>query len=147
MEIVKLHVPDRVCIYELPPLSTSKGYYLDQWKKMIWEGGLKIFEGTDKLLVKFISPNGAVFAQLEVPEKYEEAIQKTEDSSRGYGVRLNNPKGGYIWIGLAFRDRNSSFDFKSRIIDFLDRKQEQKQNTVEFEQPQDFKLKQDLLDF
>lgn len=46
-----------------------------------------------------------------MPENYREAIQKTNDSARGYAVRLNNPKGGYYWIGVAFRDRNDAFDF------------------------------------
>lgn len=29
-----------VCIFKLPNLSTSKGFYLDDWKDMIWEGGI-----------------------------------------------------------------------------------------------------------
>ena len=33
------------------------------------------------------------------------------DSSRGYAVRLQKPNGGYLWIGVAFRDRNDAFDF------------------------------------
>ena len=36
---------------------------------------------------------------------------KTEDSSRGYAVRLKKPTGGFLWIGIAFRDRNDAFDF------------------------------------
>ena len=33
---------------------------------MLWEGALKVFEGNDKLTVKFISSNGQIFAQLDV---------------------------------------------------------------------------------
>ena len=32
---------NRVCVFKLPPLSTSKGHYLDQWKEMLWEGFFK----------------------------------------------------------------------------------------------------------
>lgn len=34
-----------------------------------------------------------------MPEKYDDAIVKCDDSVRGYALRLNNPKGGYTWIG------------------------------------------------
>jgi len=37
---------------------------------------------------------------FQVPEKYDEAIVKCDDSVRGYALRLNNPKGGYTWIGM-----------------------------------------------
>jgi hypothetical protein len=47
---------------------------------------------------------------------------KTQDSSRGYGVRLENPKGGYMWIGVAFRDRNDAFDFGVAFQDSLERR-------------------------
>lgn len=47
---------------------------------------------------------------------------KTNDSSRGYAVRLENPKGGYLWVGVAFRDRNDAFDFGVVFQDYSDRK-------------------------
>lgn len=28
------------CIFNMPTTSTSKGFYLDDWKEMIWEGKL-----------------------------------------------------------------------------------------------------------
>ena len=52
-----------------------------------------------------------MFGETKVPPNYKEAIVKTIDSSRGYAVRLENPKGGYLWVGVAFRDRNDAFDF------------------------------------
>lgn len=38
IEYILFTVPQRVCIFKIPPLSTSKGYYLDDWKEMMWEG-------------------------------------------------------------------------------------------------------------
>ena len=61
--------------------------------------------------ITFIDKKGNVFGQTKVPTNYKEAIVKTNDSSRGYAVRLENPKGGFLWIGVAFRDRNDAFDF------------------------------------
>lgn len=39
-EITLLSKPEKVIMYNLPPVSTSKGHYLDNWKEMIWEGKL-----------------------------------------------------------------------------------------------------------
>ncbi len=78
---------------------------------MLWEGGVKVTEKNKVLKVIFIDKAGKVFAETEIPANYKEAIVKTEDSSRGYAVRLKKPTGGYLWIGVAFRDRNDAFDF------------------------------------
>lgn len=58
-----------------------------------------------------------------MPENYKEAIVKTKDSSRGYAVRLENPRGGFIWVGVAFRDRNDAFDFGVAFQDEAERNQ------------------------
>jgi hypothetical protein len=107
----------------MPPLSQSKGFYLDDWKEMIWEGGVKVTEKNKVITVTFIGKDGKVFATTKVPPKITDAIVKTSDSSRGYAVRLDNPKGGYIWIGVAFRDRNDAFDFGVVFQDYQARNQ------------------------
>ena len=43
---------------------------------------------------------------------------KTNDSSRGFALRLEN-KGRYAWVGLAFRDRSDAFDFSVIILYFI----------------------------
>jgi hypothetical protein len=35
---------------------------------------------------------------------------------------LENPKGGFMWIGVAFRDRNDAFDFGVAFQDSLERR-------------------------
>jgi len=45
------------------------------------------------------------------------------DSSRGYAIRLQNPKGGFVWIGTAFRDRNDSFDFNVAVTEYKEKKE------------------------
>lgn len=73
----------------------------------------------DKVItVTFIDKNDKIFASSVIPPNYNEAIVKTVDSSRGYAVRLANPKGGYLWVGVAFRDRNDAFDFGVVFQDF-----------------------------
>lgn len=85
---------------------------------------------------------------------------KCEDSVRGFALRLVNPKGGYTWIGktdrrsvgipltpphegLGFRDRNTAFDFRSRIVEFSERKALNKKPTKDiFGEVEDLRLKQ-----
>lgn len=55
---------------------------------MIWEGGCKVTEKSKVLTITFVSKDGKIFAQTNVPANYKDAIQKTQDSSRGYAVRL-----------------------------------------------------------
>ncbi len=110
-ELVLCNKTERVTIFKIPPLATSKGYYLDDWKEMIWEGGVKVTEKNGSSKIAFIDKQGKLFGETKVPPNYKEAIVKTIDSSRGYAVRLENPRGGYLWVGVAFRDRNDAFDF------------------------------------
>jgi hypothetical protein len=35
-EITHCNKTERVTIFKIPPLSSSKGFYLDDWKEMIW---------------------------------------------------------------------------------------------------------------
>ena len=35
-ELVLCNKTERVTIFKIPPLATSKWYYLDDWKEMIW---------------------------------------------------------------------------------------------------------------
>mgnify|MGYP001004946376 CR=1 FL=1 len=118
-EIVLCNKTERVCIFKLPPLSTSKGHYFDDWKEMLWEGGLRLVEKRKSLTLTFIDKNGKIFATTRLPPNPEEAIVKTVDSSRGYAVRLEKPNnGGFLWVGVVFRDRNDAFDFGVAFRDY-----------------------------
>lgn len=87
-EIIHCNKTERVTIFKIPPLSSSKGFYLDDWKEMIWQGGVKVTEKDKVITVTFIAKDGKVFASSKIPSNHNEAIVKTLDSSRGYAVRL-----------------------------------------------------------
>lgn len=80
---------------------------------MIWQGGVKVTEKDKEITITFIDKSDKIFAQTKIKsdQVYTDCIVKTMDSSRGYAVRLQKPNGGYLWIGVAFRDRNDAFDF------------------------------------
>ena len=54
IELTHCNKTERVTIFKIPALSQSKGYYLDDWKEMIWEGGVKVTEKNKVLKVLFV---------------------------------------------------------------------------------------------
>ena len=94
--------------------------------------------------IYFTNQDKSVFAMTPMPPKYEEAIQKCVDSSRGFAVRLQHSSGKFAWVGLAFRDRNDAFDFNVCFSDFekqLDREVNPQKYASEFAATKDFSLK------
>ena len=87
-ELILCNKTERVTIFKLPALSTAKQYRLDDWTDMIWEGGVKVTEKNSVIKITFKDKHEKVFAETKVPPKYQDAIVKTKDSSRGYAVRL-----------------------------------------------------------
>ncbi len=108
-------------------------------------GNLKVISKSNALTIKFFNPDGSLFAQSPVPKKYEEAVQKCVDSSRGYAIRLQNNNGKYAWVGLAFRDRNDAFDFNVCFKDFeekVDAEKNPDKYKNEFNDIKDWSIKQ-----
>ncbi|CAD8043603.1 unnamed protein product [Paramecium primaurelia] len=146
IEYVLLVKQQQVCLFKIPPVSSSKGYYLDDWKEMFWEGGIKLTEKGGQLTLYFIDKNtSAVQTFVNFPDNPYQAIEKTVDSQRGYAIRLVTPTGGHQWVGCVFRDRNDAFDFNEKILKFIsDREMERNPEKFknEFQPQQDFSLKQ-----
>lgn len=91
-----------------------------------------------------MNPDGTNFASCPVPNRWEDAIQKTVDSSRGFAIRIQNPNGKFAWVGLAFRDRNDAFDFNVCFSDYGEKRElEANPNKFakDFENMQDFSIK------
>lgn len=97
------------------------------------------------LTIKFFNLDGSLFAQSPVPRRFEEAVQKCVDSSRGFAIRLQNSNGKYAWVGLAFRDRNDAFDFNVCFKDFEEKVEAEKNPDKyknEFNDSKDWSIKQ-----
>ncbi len=62
------------------------------------------------------------YAKAYIKEDYANYVQKCKDSSRGYALKLTHDDGRYAWIGLAFHDRPSAFQFHCTISEHLKRK-------------------------
>lgn len=107
-----------VKVYNIPPMTTSKGHYLDSWKNKITELNMKITAKGHKCTVFLINYDGSLFAAAPIPDNYEQAVVKCVDSSRGFALRVQDPSGRNAWLGIAFVEINDSFDFQAAFQDF-----------------------------
>lgn len=69
---------------------------------------------------------------------------KCTDSSRGFALKLVDPKGKSVWVGISFGERNDSFDFHTSIEDFNEKKELEKnpnKASKDFDSGKDWSLK------
>jgi len=107
-----------VKIYNIPPLTSNKGHFLDSWKNKINEVNLKVVGKGHSCIIHLVNYDGTPFASAPVPENYELGVVRCEDSSRGYALKLVDPAGKSAWVGAIFAERNHSFDFIAALQDF-----------------------------
>ncbi|KAF8821562.1 Adaptin ear-binding coat-associated protein 2 (NECAP-2) isoform 2 family protein [Cardiosporidium cionae] len=107
-----------VFVYKIPT-RPSLGHRAEDWTECIWRGKLQVTGKGDKCTIKFLdSTNGSLYAQCPLPEDYEQACERTVDSSRYFAVRVDNGKGRHAFIGMGFESRNDAFDFNCTLSDF-----------------------------
>jgi len=107
-----------VKVYNIPPMSSNKGHYLDSWKNKITELNIKIVAKGQKCTIHLINYDGTPFAASPIPDNYEAAVVKCVDSSRGFALKVQDPSGRSAWIGIGFTESNDSFDFQACLQDF-----------------------------
>lgn len=106
---------------------------------------MKVVSKSNSLTIKFFNLDGSLFAQSPIPRRFEDAVQKCVDSSRGFAIRLQNSNGKFAWVGLAFRDRNDAFDFNVCFKDFeekVDAEKNPEKYKNEFNDSKDWSIKQ-----
>jgi ferric-dicitrate binding protein FerR (iron transport regulator) len=60
-------------------------------------------------VIYLIDDKNAVFASCPVTD--DAAVERTLDSGRYFVLRIQNAQGKHAFIGIAFNERNDSFDF------------------------------------
>ncbi len=99
-----------VIVFKLPHIKTSSGYRASEWTEQIWSGKLKIIsKGHENAIVLYDSlVENKIFAVSPIKEG---SVTNVIDSSRYFVLRVENNQGKHTYIGIAFNDRNDSFDF------------------------------------
>mmetsp|Transcript_688 Transcript_688/g.967 ORF Transcript_688/g.967 Transcript_688/m.967 type:complete len:286 (-) Transcript_688:2169-3026(-) len=129
-------------VFKLPPKqSASVGWRGADWKEKVWQGTLKVVERGDLTAVLLVDRSeGSTFAVCPVKEG---AVDRCVDSSRYFVLRIENANGRHMFIGLAFNERNDSFDFNTSLEDSKrEREQEKNPVKVDFGPRKDYSIKE-----
>ena len=121
-----LFIAAQVHIYQIPPLTSSKGYAASAWtandnkwhiftaRMRVMETALPTADGkgtetprTDILLED--SATGELFAAA--PYTSEAVVEQALDSSRFFAVRVQGEGNRKAMLGVGFEDRSEAFDF------------------------------------
>lgn len=116
-----LLVVREVCVYKIPPRTTSGGYKCGEWLQSdkIWTGRLRVVSCKDRCEIRLEDPNsGELFAACFVqPGQRENAVETVLDSSRYFVLKIEDGTGKHAFIGLGFNERNEAFDFNVALSD------------------------------
>lgn len=102
-------------VFKLPPRPTAGGWRGADWTDEVWQGTVKVVERDDVTLVLLVDrANGSIFAVCPVKDG---AVDRCVDSSRYFVLRIENANGRHMFVGVAFNERNDSFDFNTSLED------------------------------
>jgi len=113
IERVRCTIPNSH-VFKLPARTQSGGWRGADWTEEVWQGTTKVVERGDKCAIVLAGTDGAVFAVCPFKEG---AVERCVDSSRYFVLRIENAQGRHMFIGLAFNERNDSFDFNTALED------------------------------
>lgn len=102
-------------VFKLPPRPTSGGWRGADWRDEVWQGTVKVVERGQTTLVLLVDKtSGDIFAVCPIKDG---AVDRCVDSSRYFVLRIENANGRHMFIGMAFNERNDSFDFNTSLED------------------------------
>ncbi|KAK3318273.1 hypothetical protein B0H66DRAFT_532780 [Apodospora peruviana] len=119
-----LHIARQVHVYNIPPLTSTKGYTAAIWtedpKRHIFTCRARVIEtavssssgGPDKIKVDIVLEDasaGQLFAAA--PYVSPAVVEPALDSSRFFAVRVQDPAGRKATLGIGFEERSEAFDF------------------------------------
>lgn len=121
-----LFIAAQVHIYQIPPLTSSKGYKASAWtandnKCHIFTARLRVMEtalptpdgtGTETPRTDILledSTTGELFAAA--PYTSEAVVEQALDSSRFFAIRVQGEGNRKAMLGVGFEDRSEAFDF------------------------------------
>jgi hypothetical protein len=117
-----LFVANTVHIYNIPPLSSTRGHSATAWtaepERHIFTARLRVVETSfespsadNKLKVDLVledPSSGQLFAAA--PYLTKASVEPVYDSSRFFAVTVRDPQGRKALLGIGFEDRSDAFD-------------------------------------
>jgi adaptin ear-binding coat-associated protein 1/2 len=125
-----LFIASAVHIYNIPPLTTSKGYHAASWtadsnKREIFTARLRIVEtaiphsdGGETLCTEILLED-PVSGELFAAAPYTDVgvVEAALDSSRFFAVRVVGDEGRKAVLGAGFEERSEAIDFRIALQD------------------------------
>jgi adaptin ear-binding coat-associated protein 1/2 len=107
----------QVHVFKIPARKSSEGYRAADWpKEPSWTGKLRVVgKGKIASIILYDDKNPS-FAVCKVTD--DTCIEKTLDSGRYFVLKITNAQGRHAFIGIAFNERNDSFDFNVALSEF-----------------------------
>uniref|UniRef100_A0A2D3V6H7 Related to adaptin ear-binding coat-associated protein 1 n=1 Tax=Ramularia collo-cygni TaxID=112498 RepID=A0A2D3V6H7_9PEZI len=116
-----LFVNNDVHVYQIPPITSNKGFAAGSWTDPTKPMAQQIF--TARLRVFETSVNGKIKADIVLedgktgdlfaaaPYTSTAVVQPANDSSRFFAIRVQGEGGMKATLGIGFEDRSPAFDF------------------------------------
>lgn len=121
LEITKLQL-ENSHVYKLPPMSSSEGHTLEDFKELIFKGKLKITVKGDYCLIYFIEEdNDKIFLIAVINYDINKIVTSVVGSTRYFTIKAMTIEKKLGIYGLAFKQRNDAFDFYNTLIDYRDK--------------------------
>ncbi|KAL9052967.1 MAG: hypothetical protein Q9162_005085 [Coniocarpon cinnabarinum] len=115
-----LYITPRVHVYQIPPLTSNKGYVAATWTNNppIFTARLRVIETSvpkddseqvSNAILLEDGSSGELFAAA--PYHHPIVVTQATDSSRFFAVRVVGDGGRKATLGLGFEERSDAFDF------------------------------------
>jgi hypothetical protein len=116
-----LFVNNDVHVYQIPPITSNKGFAAGSWTSATKPTAQQIF--TARLRIFETSINGKIKADIVLedgktgdlfaaaPYTSTAVVQQANDSSRFFAIRVQGEGGMKATLGIGFEDRSPAFDF------------------------------------
>lgn len=116
-----LFVNNDVHVYQIPPITSNKGFAAGSWTdaskptaQQIFTARIRVFETSinGKLKADIVLEDGKtgdLFAAA--PYTSTAVVQQANDSSRFFAIRVQGEGGMKATLGIGFEDRSPAFDF------------------------------------
>lgn len=122
-----LFIANNVHVYQIPPLTSTKGFSASSWTsptqptaQEIFTARLRVIETSiDSRIKADIVLEDADLGDLFAAAPYTSAavVQSALDSSRFFAVRVQGEGGMKATLGVGFEDRSPAFDFGIALAD------------------------------
>lgn len=122
-----LYICNKVHVYQIPPLTSTKGFNAGPWTSPTQPTAKEIFQARVRILETSLAKGIKADVVLEDPKTGDlfaaapytapAAVQPALDSSRFFAIRVVGEGGMRATLGIGFEERSDAFDFSIALGD------------------------------